>query len=335
MVTVKMERMATIILVVENHLHNLILLQHKAMSVRSVDLRVCRLVAARQDSVESRHLGRAVSDVVEECIIGAIAEIVHDDLKLNLLARLRQQWHLIIRHEIYVVIRVKLVDSRRLRERLRFVIDKPARYVPVEVVGQDIKQILYSQPSQAKERQTYSIHACHDRKVGLCISLGRDEHAASLSSREVDHVGFSWLGVCTINLDDGHLVTLNPEILSSKSTKIDQSQEIRLAGLHWNLEVLRLIHESSLRNRLSTSRVSLAKELGEQGLHLIMVPVGKRHDNLLIVFPLERRLWVVNDEISSKTIRILTLGMRVIPVGSSLSNLPLLDAFQHPIQDIP
>ena len=140
---VKMERMATVILVVKNHLHNLILLQHKAVSVRSIDLRIRRLVAARQDGVKSRHLGRAVGDVVEECIIGAIAEIVHDDLQLDLLTRLRQQRHLIKRHEIQVVIRVKLVDSRRLRERLCFIIDKPARDVPVEVVWQDIKQILY------------------------------------------------------------------------------------------------------------------------------------------------------------------------------------------------
>ena len=52
-----------------------------------------------------------------------------------------------------------------------------------------------------------------------------------------------------------------------------------------------------------------------------MIPVRQCKDDLLIVFALVGRVWVMNNERSTETVRVLAGIMRVIPVCPRLIDL--------------
>lgn len=54
------------ILVVEDNLYHLVVAQDKSVGVGTVDNRVCGIGASRKCSVQGRHFGGDVCDVVEE-----------------------------------------------------------------------------------------------------------------------------------------------------------------------------------------------------------------------------------------------------------------------------
>lgn len=98
-------------------------------------------------------------------------------------------------------------------------------------------------------------------------------------------------------------------------------QHVRLARLHRNSQVLRVVDQGGIGDRLGTSWVGDINKRGEQRLHEIMVPVGEGQDNLLVVLVLVWILGIEDDEGSAQAIGILASGVRVEPVGSRLVNL--------------
>lgn len=90
-------------------------------------------------------------------------------------------------------------------------------------------------------RVSYCVHAGNKRIVRGCVIFGRDEEAASLCGPEVDHFGFCLVGKDAVDLDDGDIVSLEPDILASEGTNVDGIEEIRLSGLDGHGEVLCVI----------------------------------------------------------------------------------------------
>lgn len=116
-------------------------------------------------------------------------------------------------------------------------------------------------------------------------------------------------------------MALEPEVLTSKGTHVDGSEQVGCFGLDGQGVVHGLVHEGVLRNGLGTGRVGLGHELGNEGLHLLVIPVREGEDELLIVVILEGELLVMDNEGSAQTVGVLSAGVRVVPVGSRLVNL--------------
>lgn len=168
---------------------------------------------------------------------------------------------------------------------------------------------------------TYCVHAADDGVVHTGLVLSSNEEAVTLSCRYVDQACLSRVGIDSVNFDNSHIVTFEPEVLSSESTNVDYSEHVCLAGLNRDRKVLSVVHQSSLRNRLGTSWIGLIEEFWNPDLHLVMIPVRQRDDNLLINLVGVWEVGIGDDKGSAKTVRILTLIMGMIPIRSRLVNL--------------
>ena len=172
-----------------------------------------------------------------------------------------------------------------------------------------------------KEKGTCRIHACDKGKVGIRVVLGRQEKSHSPSSRNVDHIGLSSLGIHAVYLNNAHLVALEPEILAGKGAHVDDAEMVRLTWLDRDGYVLRIIHEGSIGNGFGASWVSLAHKARDEMLDLVMIPVRKGQYKLLIHLLPVGELWVVDNDWPTEAVGILSVVVRVIPVRSRLADL--------------
>lgn len=141
-VAVEMDGMAARVEVVDDNLDDFTPLEDKGAGVLSVDGDVVCEVACGEGCVESGHFGMSVGDVVEEGIVLSIAEVVHDDVELDDLVRLRQQLHSIIWYEVHVIKGVEFINERGFGEVGFGVVRQPSCGVVVEILGQSVKQSL-------------------------------------------------------------------------------------------------------------------------------------------------------------------------------------------------
>lgn len=119
-------------------------------------------------------------------------------------------------------------------------------------------------------------------------------------------------------------MTLKPYVLARKCPYIDHAEEVSLAWLNGYGVVLGLVHKGGVWDRLGAGRVSPAHKLRDKILHLIMVPVRHCQNKFFIIIIFVREVGVMNDKWSSETIWVLTLSVRMIPVGTGLINLCFL-----------
>lgn len=144
-VAVQVEGVTAWIEVVDNDLDDFVALEHKWVGICAVYLCVCRRVTSREDGVESRHLGSLVGDIVEEGIVCAVAEVVHDDIELDGLGGFWEQGLLVVGDEGHVIKGGEGVEHRCRVCRFRVVVDEPAGYVIVEVIREGIEEGLFSE----------------------------------------------------------------------------------------------------------------------------------------------------------------------------------------------
>lgn len=110
-----------------------------------------------------------------------------------------------------------------------------------------------------------------------------------------------------------------PDVLASKSTNVDHLEEIRLPGLDWHGQVLRVVEKHGLGNRFGAPWVRAVDELRKPHLHLLMVPIRDREREALVIFV--RKVRIRDDERCSKTVWVLPLVVGVVPVGARLRDL--------------
>lgn len=169
---------------------------------------------------------------------------------------------------------------------------------------------------------TYSVHAGDNGEVLGRGFLGSQEEADSLSSRDVDHIGLSFLRVDAIDLNNAHSVVLEPEILASKGSHVNNAEQI--CGFRFDRDsvVHGLVHESVLGDGFGTRGVRLDhEELVDEVGHLIVVPVGEGQDQLLIDLVLIREVLVMDNQRTAQTVGVLRAGVGVIPVSARLGDL--------------
>ena len=172
-------------------------------------------------------------------------------------------------------------------------------------------------------RSTYRVHACDYGEVGTGVILGREEETHALRRGDVDHFRFRRLGIHAINLDDLHRVALDPEVLAGKGAHVDDAEKVRLARLNGDGHVLGVIDEGGLGDRLGSGGVGLAQEAGDEVFDLIVVPVRQGEDDLVVSLVLVGEVRVMDDERTTKTVGVLAVVVRMIPVRPGLVDLEM------------
>lgn len=168
---------------------------------------------------------------------------------------------------------------------------------------------------------TYSVHACYKGIVGCGLILGRYEETASLRGGNVYHLGHGGLVVHPVNFDDGHVMALEPDILSRERADVNQAEEIRFSRRNGDSEVLRFIKKGSLGYWLRARWVALGVEGGKHDSHLLMVPIRDREDEFFVVQVQEWRVGVVDHQRPSQPVWVLSACVGVVPVCAGLVDL--------------
>lgn len=118
-----MEGVTTGIEVVEYNLHNLAFLKYRRVRICTVYSRVGGLLTGVKGRVQGRDLGGLVGDVIEECVVHSVTEVIHHDVELDDAVRLGEELHPIIRDERHIVKGVELVDETGVGEGLAVVVN--------------------------------------------------------------------------------------------------------------------------------------------------------------------------------------------------------------------
>jgi hypothetical protein len=96
---------------------------------------------------------------------------------------------------------------------------------------------------------------------------------------------------------------------------------VGLARLNRPSEVLSIIHQGILGNGFSTGGVGLVEKLGDQDLHLLVVPIGEGQNDVLVNLVLVWKVGVLDNKWTPQTIWILTFIVRMVPVSTRLVDL--------------
>lgn len=168
---------------------------------------------------------------------------------------------------------------------------------------------------------TYSVHAADHSIIYRRLVFGGDQEAVTLSSRNINHFSLGRISIDTVDLNYSHVVTFEPKVLTSKCTNVDDPEEIGFARLNSDGKVLSVVHKSCLWDRLGTSRIGFVEELWNQNLHLLVIPVRERYDDLFVHLVCVRGVGISDNKWCTKTIGVLSFIVRVIPVGPGLIDL--------------
>ena len=154
--------------------------------------------------------------------------------------------------------------------------------------------------------RTHLIHASNVRIIGRGIVLHRDENAVTLGGSKVNQVCFRSLGVDAVNFHNPHSVAFKPEVLTGKSTYVDDAEHISLSRFDWRFHIDGVIHEGRFWYRLSACWVGHTDEAFHEFRHLLVIPIGQGQYPLLIVLSLVRRFRIIDNQRSTKTVGILS-----------------------------
>lgn len=154
-----------------------------------------------------------------------------------------------------------------------------------------------------------------------------------MRSGQIDHLSLRRLSVDTIDLNDSHVVTFDPEVLTGKGADIGHSEEVGLARLDGNGEILRVVHQCRVRYWLGARGILEADEVVHESGKLIMIPVGDGDADLFVVLSGIRILGIVDEELSSEAIWVLCSAVRVVPICARLFNLQDVSLKSEPHDD--
>lgn len=142
-VAVKVEGVLARVIVVEDDFDDLVLLEDEGVGVGGVDGGVEGGGAGGEGGVEGGHFGADVGDVVEEGVVGAVAEVVHRDVEAEGVVDLVPEGLFIGGDEGEVVERVEGVKEGRGGVGDSGIVHEPACDVRVEGLGYGVEEVLF------------------------------------------------------------------------------------------------------------------------------------------------------------------------------------------------
>jgi len=114
---------------------------------------------------------------------------------------------------------------------------------------------------------------------------------------------------------------LEPDVLRSERTHVDQAEEIRLSWLNGDSQVLSVVEQCGLRYGLRAGRIGDVDEFVQEIVHEIVVPIGKCYDDFFVIEIFEWVFEIMHNERATKTIWILAALMAVVPICAGLVDL--------------
>ena len=311
-VAVQVEGVRAAVEVVEPDLDRGVRGQDGGIGVRAVDARVGGQVGGRgQGGEEGGHKGRDVGAVVHDGDVLA-ARLGEGEGVGNDGGRGREEGLLVVGDEVEVVEvgigRVGGGDSERGGEGRVRIVDEVAGDAGAEIAGKGVEHVEVEGGDEG-------------------VVLGRgglrgDEHTVALRGRDVEAVHGLRLGIDPVDLDDGHGVLVEMHVRGREGGHADHAHEVRLARLEGELNVLRVVDQVGVGDRLVAGRVQRRGEVGaEHGGELLVVPVREAEDNLLVVFAGVGGVRVVDDERAAQAVGVLPAHVGVVPVGAGLVDL--------------
>lgn len=149
-------------------------------------------------------------------------------------------------------------------------------------------------------------HRTCERKILVGVVVRLDQHAVTLSGSDGDTVRYLRLSVDTINLHDLHQMLVEMDDVSHKCSHADYPDQVSFARLDVEFDILGIVDEGCIRNWFSALLILRVGEVAvDHRRHLLVVPVGQGEDDFFAVLVLVRRGRIMNDEGSTKAIRIL------------------------------
>lgn len=140
----QMKRVLARVRIVHHDLHHLAPLEYERVRPLTVHGGVGCELAAAERRVQGGHRGGLVGDVVEEGVVGAVAEVVHDDGECDFLVWAGEEGLVVVGDEGEVVEFVEDVvfDDGGVRVGVGGVVDEPAGDVPVQVGWDGVEERL-------------------------------------------------------------------------------------------------------------------------------------------------------------------------------------------------
>ena len=121
--------------------------------------------------------------------------------------------------------------------------------------------------------RTYLIHTCYICEIARGIVLCGNEYTVALSCSNIYHICCCFIRIYTIDFNDLHSMALEPDVLASECTYIDDSEHVRLPRLDCSGKILAVIEKGSFGNWLCSSRVGHTDETLQKNWHLLMIPI--------------------------------------------------------------
>ena len=121
--------------------------------------------------------------------------------------------------------------------------------------------------------RTYCVHTSNEGIISGRLILRGEQKTISLSCSDIDHFRFGLISVDAVDLNDSHVVALKPKVLTCKGANVHNMDQVRLPGLDGYGQVLRVVEQCVLRNRLGASWVHFVEEFWYQHLHPLVIPI--------------------------------------------------------------
>lgn len=153
--------------------------------------------------------------------------------------------------------------------------------------------------------------------------LQRQQHGIALGDGEVQPVYRDGLQVDAIRLHNGHLMALDLKVGTDKAAHIDDAEEVRLALLDVDRDVLAAVDDARVRYGFGPARRRIFGRLVllDQEGGLGMVPIAQRNRTFPINLVLVGSVRVFEVHRTPQTVGHLAFDMGVPPVRPSLHDL--------------
>ena len=248
------------IVVVDDDLNPLVMLENHGVSVLAIDLRVGGKVARGQSSVQGRHLGHNIGDIIEGGLVAVVIQDVEGGVQGEDLIRSRSS----LGNKRDKCGIIELLPLRVLcgGKRSSWVVDNGSSNVQLQCWRHDIKH--------------GGIHVSAEHIIGRGVILGSDQDGIALSSSDIEAGDLGSLNVDTIDLNDLHLMSVNVDVEHSERRHVDDAETVGLAGSELELGILLMVDQSRLWDRFGTARVEDGQVPVQHLLVLSVIPVFKR-----------------------------------------------------------
>ena len=218
----------------------------------------------------------------------------------------------VLRDEVYVVDEVEAGDFWGWGKGFLGVVDEPRGGVGVVGWGWVLAFV---------EEEHVDVHGVPEGVVLASVVLGLEEdaHALAGGDSDVSAPNVVLFEPDPIDFDDRHVVLIEQEGMAGEVAYAKDTDEIGFVWLHVDGGVRGSVDQSNVGSRFIARVVffvTLRLVCLEEVWHLLVIPVREGNRELAINFVGIGRVGIVDYQRPPQSVRVLTMIVRVVPVGT-------------------